>query len=89
MEAAHRMLHSANAPLWLRGEAIKYAVFILNRVPSKEKLKTAFELLFHIKPNVANVKIFGSRTFVLDLMTDRRKIDSKSLEGMLVGFDDN
>ena len=81
MEAAHSMLHSANAPLWLWGEAIKYAVFILNRIPSKEKLKTPFELLFHIKPNVANVKIFGSRTFVLDLMTDRRKIDGKSLEG--------
>jgi hypothetical protein len=89
MEAARCMLHSSNAPLWLWSESVKYAAYILNRVPSKEKLKTPYELFFRTKPNVSNIKIFGSRTFILDLGKERKKIDDKSLEGMLVGFDED
>lgn len=35
MEAARSMLHSSNSPLWLLSESVKYASYILNRVPSK------------------------------------------------------
>ena len=49
MEAARCMLHSSNAPLWLWSESVKYAAYILNRVPSKEKLKTPYELFFSHK----------------------------------------
>jgi len=89
MEAARCMLHSSNAPLWLWGEAVMYAAYILNRVPSREKLKTPFELFYKTKPNVSNIKVFGSRTFVLIPDKDRTKIDGKSKEGILVGFDEN
>jgi hypothetical protein len=38
---------------------------------------------------VSNIKIFGSRTFILALGKERKKIDNKFLEGMLVGFDED
>jgi hypothetical protein len=88
MEAARSMLHSNNPPLWLWSESVKYVTYILNRVPSKGKLKTPFELFFCIKPNVSTIKFFLSRTFILALGKERKKIDKKSLEGMLIGFDE-
>ena len=89
MEAARSMLHSSNSPLWLWSESVKYAAYILKCISSKEKLKTPYELFFRIKPNVSNIKIFGSRTFILALGKERKKIDNKFLEGMLVGFDED
>ena len=88
MEAARSMLHSSNASLWLWSEAVKYATYILNRVPSNEKLKTPFEVFYRIKPNVSNIRVFGSLTFILRPDQDRKKVDDKSLVGMLVGFDE-
>ena len=82
------MLHSSNAPSWLWSEAVKYATYILNRVPSNEKLKTPFEVFYRIKPNVSNIRVFGSLTFILRPDQDRKKVDDKSLVGMLVGFDE-
>ena len=88
METARCMLHSSNAPLWLWSEAIRFATYILNRVPSKEKLKTPHEILFREIPDVSSILQFGAHAYILALGEGRKKIDDKSLEGMLVGFDD-
>jgi hypothetical protein len=82
------MLHSSNAPLWLWSEAVRYASYILNRVPSNEKLKTPFEIFYRIKPDVSNIRVFGSLTFILCPDQDRKKVDDKSLIGIMVGFDE-
>jgi hypothetical protein len=89
MESARSMIHSSNAPLWLWSEAVAYAVYILNRVPSKDSIATPFELFYKIKPDVSNIKVFGSRTFVFITDQERSKIEKKFVEGMLVGFDEN
>jgi hypothetical protein len=88
MEAARSILHSSNAPLWLWSEAVRYASYILNRVPSSEKLKTPFEIFYRIKPDVSNIRVFGSLTFILCPDQDRKKVDDKSLIGIMVGFDE-
>lgn len=88
MESARSMLHSSNAPLWLWNEAVRYAVYILNRVPSKEKLRTPIEIIYKTKPDVSNIREFGVLVFILCPDKDRKKIDEKSLSGMLVGFDE-
>ena len=38
------MMSRCNLPTYLWGEAIKFALYILNRVPNKSVLKTHFEL---------------------------------------------
>ena len=43
---------------------------------------------FFASSNVSIIKIFRSRTFILALGKERKKIDNKSLEGILVGFDE-
>lgn len=43
---------------------------------------------FFASPNVSIIKIFRSRTFIFALGKERKKIDNKSLEGILVGFDE-
>ena len=89
MESARSMIHSSNAPLWLWSEAVAYAVYILNRVPSNDSIATPFELFYKIKPDVLGIKVFGSRIFVFVTDQDRPKIEKMSVEGMLVGFDEN
>jgi hypothetical protein len=63
MEAARSMLHSNNPPLWLWSESVKYVTYILNRVPSKGKLKTPFELFFLHHTQRVNHQIFFIKNF--------------------------
>ena len=37
---------------------------------------------------MSNIRVFGSLTFILRPDQDRKKVDDKSLVGMLVGFDE-
>ena len=80
------MMFSSNAPAWLWAEAAGYAVYIRNRVPSSKRKMTPFEVLHKRKPNVSNIKTFGSKTFVHVPDVKRKKLEPKCLEGYLVGF---
>ena len=44
MEMVRSMMSYSSVPISLWGEALKTAMYILNRVPSKEVPKTPFEL---------------------------------------------
>ena len=85
MEMVRCMLYSSDAPLWLWAEAAKYAAYIRNRIPSTQELMTPFEKMYQRKPDVSNIRIFGSATSVLVPDTQRTKLQSKSMEGFLVG----
>lgn len=65
------------------------AVYLLNRVSSSDSIATPFEVFYNIKPDVSNIKVFCSRAFVFITDQDRTKIEKKSIEGMLVGLDEN
>ncbi|GFT80207.1 copia protein [Nephila pilipes] len=60
---------------------------IANRLLSKPNKKTPFKLWTGRKPDIANIRIFGSRTFVYVHKSKRGKLDAKSIAEILIGCD--
>ena len=63
------------------------AVYLHNRSPTSAlKDKTPFESWFGKKPNVSNLKVFGSVCFVHTPDHLRKKLDPKSRKAIFVGY---
>lgn len=91
LEMARCMIHSSKTkiPLWIWGEAVAYAAYILNRIPSNKSTKSPYETWTGRKPNLFHIRTFGSRTFVHIPDARRTKLEAKCVEGVLVGFCEN
>jgi hypothetical protein len=86
MEAARCLIHAKNVPLELWGEAIACAVYTLNRVSTKTAPNTPYQNWFGTKPDVSNLRIFGSTAYIHVPKAERRKLDSKSVTCHFVGY---
>ena len=77
--------------LW--AEAVNTANYIRNRVINKGTaahfgMITPYQVLFGRKPNISNIRIFGSKVHVLKTPKHKAdKFDSKTLRGIHVGYD--
>lgn len=58
------MMFRTNLPESLSGEAVKIALYILNKVPSKSRLKTPVELWVERKPSPNHFYVWGYRAKV-------------------------
>lgn len=87
VECARTMLLSAklNKNLW--AEAVNTAVFNLNRT-GKTNIpeKSPFDIWFNKKYDISHLKLFGSKVHIHVPDVRRQKWDSKSLEGVFVGY---
>lgn len=84
------LLAHANLPKYLWGEACITATYLYNRTPhSSLDFKTPFEMKYGEKPNISNLKTFGSMTFFKNKGNHIKKLDDKALRGILVGFNEN
>lgn len=79
------MLTDAKLDKELWPYAVMAAVYIRNRCLNNRLAMTPFEALTGIKPNVKNMKTFGSKCFVLN--QQRKKLDNRGLPGIFVGYD--
>ncbi|RVW56243.1 Retrovirus-related Pol polyprotein from transposon TNT 1-94 [Vitis vinifera] len=59
MEMVRSMMSYSSVPISLWGEALKTAMYILNRVPSKAVPKNSFELWTGRKPSLRHIHIWG------------------------------
>ena len=59
MEMVRSMISRTNLPGFLWGEALKTALYILNRVPTKAVPLTPFELWTGRKPSLNHLKVWG------------------------------
>ena len=80
------MLLSSNLPQSLCAEAVAYNVYIPNQVLSSAAKVTPFEAWNGRRPDVSNIRIFGSRAFVR--CPNTKKLDARSEEGAFVGISD-
>lgn len=71
------------------GEAIMTANYIQNRCPSRSVGTTPYEKWYGRKPNLKNLKIFGTPAFVHIPREKRRKLDEKSQQLLFVGYSEN
>ena len=57
MEMVRSMISRTNLPSFLWGEALKTALYIMNRVPTKDVPLTPFELWTGRKPSLNHLKV--------------------------------
>ena len=84
---ARAMLYNKDVARNLWGEAINIACHTVNRVYFKlGTKKTPYELWKGRKPNVKYFRIFGSTCFILKDRENVEKFDSRSDEGIFLGY---
>ncbi|KAJ9535448.1 hypothetical protein OSB04_un001427, partial [Centaurea solstitialis] len=71
-------------PLW--GEALKTAVYILNRVPSKAVAKTPYELWTGKKPSLNHLHVWGCPAEARAYNPHEWKLDSRTISCYFVGY---
>lgn len=88
-ESARTMLIASGLPKFLWPEAVRTAVYLLNRSTNSNCIgSTPYEMWFGSKPNLSHIKIFGTECFVLiPKQTGRKKWDPKAKKVFLVGYE--
>ena len=88
-ETARSMLHQANLPVEFWSFAIRYAVYIRNKVLSKKSSnKTPEELWLGSRPNLYYIRVFGCDAYIHVRDDLRKKMDSKAVRGIFLGCDE-
>ena len=83
------MLESKKLPENLWAEAIHDAAYIQNKVPySSMKCNIHFEAYFGHKPDVSNLRVFGSTAWARIPLDKRRDLQPQSIECMFIGYPD-
>jgi hypothetical protein len=86
-ELARTMLHEYTIPKFLWAEAVNTACHIVNRVSLRPLIKKiSYELWIRRKPNLSYFRVLGSKYFILNEAPKIIKFDSKSIEGVFVGY---
>lgn len=89
MEAARKILHSKKMPKTFWTEAVKIAVFVLNRTGSSPISGVfPFKLWYKKNVNMDVFKISGSRVAGHVPKEKELKLDAKNKEGIFVGYSD-
>lgn len=89
VERARCMLFEADLPKSFWAEATATAVYLVNRSPTKGHSMTPEEMWSGRKPNLAHVRVFGSKVMAHVPKPKRKKWDAKAFECVLTGFDEN
>lgn len=89
VEMVRAMLNGAELQKNLWAECILAANYIQNRLPGKSVDKTPYELWFNKKPDLNHLRVYGSKAFVQIPKSKRQKLDNVSVEGILVGYEEN
>ncbi|RVW35834.1 Retrovirus-related Pol polyprotein from transposon TNT 1-94 [Vitis vinifera] len=88
MEMVRSMMSYSSVPISLWGEALKTAMYILNRVPSKAVPKTPFELWTGRKPSLRHIHIWGCPAEARIYNPHEKKLDSRTVSGYFIGYPD-
>ncbi|WVZ90629.1 hypothetical protein U9M48_036914 [Paspalum notatum var. saurae] len=89
VEMARTMLDEHRTPRRFWAEAVNTACYIANRIFLRAFLgKTSYELRFGRQPSVKHLRAFGCRCFVLKKVGHLDKFESRCLDGIFLGDDE-
>ena len=86
LDMVRSMLSSSNLPKSLWAEALKTAVYILNRVSTKAVPKTPFELWKGWKPSLRHMRVWGCPSEVRIYNPQEKKLDPRTISGYFIGY---
>ena len=90
MEMARTMLYEYNLPLYFWAETVNTSCFISNRVFIRSLTnKTSYELWKGRKPKISYFRVFDCKCFILNTKDNLGKFDSKTDEGIFLGYATN
>ena len=69
-----------------QGEALKSAVYLTNRVPTKATMKTPYELWMGKKPSLKHLRVWGCPAEARPYKPIERKLDARTLSCYFVGY---
>ena len=89
METARCLLADAKIQNRFWPEVVQTAAYLKNRTLANTlEKKTSYEIMMQEKPNIKNLKLYGSRVFVrVPEIKRKSKWDRKADLGVLVGYD--
>ena len=88
-EPAVSMLHAAKFPYFLWEECFRASNYLRNRLPTTGRPRTPHEMFWGVKPDLRHLEEIGTKVFALVPAQLRKKLDQKSNEGELVGYDEH
>ena len=86
MDMVRSMLANSNLTEFLWTEALKTAVHILNRVPSKSVPKTPYEIWTGRKPSLRYLRVWGCPAEAKLYNPQSRKLDLKTISCFFIGY---
>ena len=86
MDMIRSMMSNTKLPQYLWSEALKTAVYILNRVPTKAVPKTPFELFKGWKPSLRHIHVWGCSSDVRIYNPQEKKLDPRTITGYFIGY---
>ena len=88
MEMARSLLKSMNVPGKYWGEAVRHAVYLLNRLPTKAMgERTPFEAWNGRKPHLGHLRVFGCMAHVKPATPHMKKLDDRSKQMVYFGVE--
>lgn len=88
LDMVRSMMSFSTVPDSLWGEALKTAMYILNRVPSKAVSTTPFELWTGRKPSLRHLHVWGCPAEARIFNPHEKKLDSRTISGYFIGYPD-
>ena len=86
MDMVRSMMSNASLPLSLWMYALKTAMYLLNRVPSKAVPKTPFELWTSRKPSLRHLHVWGCQAEIRVYNPQEKKLDARTISGYFIGY---
>ncbi|GKC76251.1 retrovirus-related pol polyprotein from transposon TNT 1-94 [Tanacetum coccineum] len=86
MEMIRSMISKSSLPKSLWIYALRTAVYLLNRVPSKLVKKTDFDLWTGRRPSLRRLHVWGCLTEVRVYNPQEKKLDSRTVSGYFIGY---
>jgi hypothetical protein len=91
MNKVRAMLISTGLPKMLWGEAVLAATYVYNRTPhsSLEGYITPYEARYKQKPDISNIRVWGSISYKKEPNELLRKLDNRANPYILIGYGSN
>ncbi|KAF7812720.1 Retrovirus-related Pol polyprotein from transposon TNT 1-94 [Senna tora] len=86
LDMVRSMMSNSKLPIFLWREALKTAVYIQNRVPTKAVSKTPFEIWKGWKPSLNHMRVWGCHAEVRVYNPHEKKLDPRTISAYFVGY---
>ncbi|GJT89234.1 zinc finger, CCHC-type containing protein [Tanacetum coccineum] len=89
LSTTRSMMKAMKLPLTFWAEAVRHAIYILNRVSTRAlEDKTPYEALYNRKPNLENLRIFGCTAYAKITIPHLKKLDDRSIPMIYLGVEE-